>query len=467
MPHESAPLVHMARWCWCWPRSAGCYVRPAPRLRRTRPRRSTSRPPPPTAAAGLRRAAAPPPPQPVYVEQAPPPPQPVVMEASAYPTRPIPDPIPEYSRRRRAMATPGSPATGTGPATTGIGRAATGRRTAPGTPTTARASSGKATGWSTTAATGSGRAATRDYAYYGGRGPIGWRARPQYEPRIWRGAPEHNAGWRRAPGAPAGGYRGEPPASGATSAARPTSIARWITGRPSTARVRPGHAPGERPAGGPPRRHAPRRPRRSLGGRPGGWRHAPGRRPSAPGRRLRRLRVVARTPVAGRSQAAGGPPPAHRRPAVDPAPGRRPGPVAGGAAGGGFRPPDIPATRRLDTAARTRRWAPVRPDTSGRLARPGTARVRLRDTPRRPAAAAAAARRSSSSRGAIPTAVNGRRCPSRRTPFSGTRATLTPARAWAQWMQSDEARRVPFVLSLYGARRPLVVARERTTGAYT
>ena len=59
----------------------------------------------------------------------------------------------------------------------------------------------------------------REYGYMGGRGPAAWRARPQYEPRVWRGSPEHATAWRRAPGAPAGGFRGEaagvPPRRGA------------------------------------------------------------------------------------------------------------------------------------------------------------------------------------------------------------------------------------------------------------
>ncbi len=51
----------------------------------------------------------------------------------------------------------------------------------------------------------------RDYAY-GGGGMIapGWVARPRYEPRYWRADSNHSTAWRRAPGAPPGGWREAP-----------------------------------------------------------------------------------------------------------------------------------------------------------------------------------------------------------------------------------------------------------------
>jgi hypothetical protein len=51
----------------------------------------------------------------------------------------------------------------------------------------------------------------REYRY-GGGGYIapGWYARPRYEPRYWRADPGHSTAWRRAPGAPPGGYREAP-----------------------------------------------------------------------------------------------------------------------------------------------------------------------------------------------------------------------------------------------------------------
>jgi len=51
----------------------------------------------------------------------------------------------------------------------------------------------------------------REYAY-GGGGVLSpaWVARPRYEPRYWRADSSHSTEWRRAPGAPPGGWR-EPP----------------------------------------------------------------------------------------------------------------------------------------------------------------------------------------------------------------------------------------------------------------
>src|SRR6185503_8280374 len=140
------------------------------------------------------------------------------------------------SRRLLATATPGWAATGTGRDTTGTGRAATGRRTAPGTSITVRASSGKATAWSITAATGRGRAATATMPTTA----AGAR---------WPGAPVLSMS--RAPGDPrrrTTKHGVAPPEHlraagvallrrpGATNVARPSSIARWSTGRPSTGR---------------------------------------------------------------------------------------------------------------------------------------------------------------------------------------------------------------------------------------
>jgi hypothetical protein len=51
----------------------------------------------------------------------------------------------------------------------------------------------------------------REFAY-GGGGMISpaWYARPRYEPRNWRADPGHSTAWRRAPGAPPGGWREAP-----------------------------------------------------------------------------------------------------------------------------------------------------------------------------------------------------------------------------------------------------------------
>ncbi len=118
-----------------------------------------------------------------------------------------------------------------------------------------------------------GPGGSRDYAYYGGRGPIGWRARPQYEPRAWRGAPEHNAAWRRAPGAPAGGFRGEAPAyrreerREGTARSRAPEQHREMQNREAEHREMGGH-PGAPAVAA----CTPRAARRSAAGR----RHAPG-----------------------------------------------------------------------------------------------------------------------------------------------------------------------------------------------
>jgi hypothetical protein len=158
----------------------------------------------------------PPQPQPVYVQPAPPPPvyeaaPAPVAEATLYPTTPPPDPIPEYQ----------PPAPGYG------------YYWAPGYWDWTGYEWNWNSGYWTPQRSGylfigprfvwedgrpvyyrsywQGPNGYRDYAYGGGRGPAGWRARPQYEPRTWRSEPAHSSAWRNAPGAPAGGWRGEPP----------------------------------------------------------------------------------------------------------------------------------------------------------------------------------------------------------------------------------------------------------------
>jgi len=179
---------------------AGCYVRPAPVY--VGPPGPVYVAPAPAPQPVYVEQAPPPPPQPTYVEQAPPPPpQPVVMEASLYPTSPIPDPIPEYI----------PPSPGYGYTWVAGYWDWTGYdwnwQTGYWTPNRAGyAYFGPRFVWEDGVMVyyrgyWQGPGGMRDYAYYGDRGPIGWRARPQYEPRVWRGAPEHNAGWRRAPGA--------------------------------------------------------------------------------------------------------------------------------------------------------------------------------------------------------------------------------------------------------------------------
>ena len=155
----------------------------------------------------------PPPPQPAYVDRrAASPPQPAWSDGSDHLSDlPVADPIPSTSHRLPATATPGSAATGTGTATTGTGRAATGLPSAPATSTSARASSGR--GDQLVYGSGIGQGGYREY-WLRGRPRTGdlARASSDVEPRVWRGAPEHATAWRRAPGAPAGGFHGRAPA---------------------------------------------------------------------------------------------------------------------------------------------------------------------------------------------------------------------------------------------------------------
>src|SRR4051812_10518204 len=245
---------------------AGCYVRPAPVYVGPPPAVYVA-PAPQPQPTYVEQQPAPPPPQPAYVEQAPPPPPPqqvVAMDATIYPTSPIPDAIPEYQ----------PPAPGYGYYWVGGYWDWTGYdwdwQSGYWAPQRAGyAYVGPRFVWEGDRMVyyrgyWQGPGGYREFGYLGGRGPAAWRARPQYEPRVWRGAPEHATAWRRAPGAPAGGFRGEAPAFRREERREERREAAERGGRPGGPAGGGMHpaggpenhgGPGMHPAGGPPENH--------------------------------------------------------------------------------------------------------------------------------------------------------------------------------------------------------------------